>query len=378
MIYFDHNATTPLHPAARAAWLEVQDRFPANPSSPHRLASRAEHALEEARAQLAQILGCEPSCVVLTSGATESANLVLHHFSRVLEKDRNILVSTIEHPAILSPAAHYFGSQLRLAPTTSGGMIDVDWFEAAFQDQRPALVALMAANNETGVLQPWRRILETCQNVGVPLIVDVTQWVGKLPSGDLGKADYVIGSAHKFGGPKGVGFLKCPSAVSSLQPLLLGGPQENGRRGGTENVAGVVSMVAALRQHTSTLADPNVLTEKIATRSKFCTELVQALPGATILGGSNPVLWNTVSVLMPEVPCQARWVVKLDRAGFAVSTGSACSSGQEKPSSVLTAMGLGAQSSRILRFSSGWETPASDWDLLLAALKQVYQDLSQS
>ena len=374
MIYFDHNATTPLHPAAREAWLAANETLIGNPSSPHRVGARSDAALSAARQKLAAILGCDALDIVWTSGATESNNAVLTHAARTLASDAEIWVSAIEHPSVLAPARHHFGERLRLMPVTRAGVLDLDWLETELKKRRPGLVALMAANNETGVLQPWSEALALCRSRGVTFFCDAVQWIGKLPSRGLGACDFVSGSAHKLGGPKGVGLLKCP-AKGRVEPLLLGGPQEEGRRAGTENVPGVLAMLAALEAREAAMTAMAPLENR---RSDFERTLLAALPGVEIVGATVPRLWNTVMALMPEADCQQRWVVKLDKAGVAVSTGSACASGKEAPSHVLGAMGYSpAEAARALRFSSGPETSASDWDGLLGALKRVAADVAK-
>ncbi|MBI5383138.1 MAG: cysteine desulfurase [Verrucomicrobia bacterium] len=370
MVYFDHNATAPLLPEARAAWLEAADKFIGNPSSPHRVGARADAALTQAREELAALLGCAPFDLVWTSGATESNNLVLHHFARALPADVEAWVSAIEHPCVLAPARHYFRDRLRLISATRSGVADLNWLQAALNKTRPGFVAVMAANNETGVLQPWREAWALCRERGVPFFCDAVQWIGKLPARGLGDCDFATGSAHKFGGPKGTGFVKCP-ANGRVAPLLLGGPQEEGRRAGTENVAGVLAMMAALRTRERTMA---AVADKEPMRTAFEQRVRAALPGAEIVGADSPRLWNTVMALMPATDCRQRWVVKLDKVGFAVSTGSACASGKEESSHVLAAMGYGPdEAGRVLRFSSGWETSAAEWESLARALVQVHQ-----
>jgi cysteine desulfurase len=235
----------------------------------------------------------------------------------------------------------------------------------------------MAANNETGVLQPWPELAALCREFQVPFLCDAAQWLGRLPARGLGACDFVSGCAHKFGGPKGVGFLKCPSR-SHLTPLIVGGPQEDGRRAGTENVPSILAMVAALQIREQAIArnDHNVLSTR---RDAFESQLLLNLPGSVIVGANSPRLWNTVSALMPETDCRQRWVVKLDKAGVAVSTGSACASGKENPSHVLAAMGFRPeQASRVLRFSAGWETTDTDWQTLEQALATVHQSLLET
>lgn len=366
MLYFDHNATSPLIPAAREAWLDAVERFVGNPSSPHRLGARADAALTGAREKLAGWLGCAPDAIVWTSGATESNNAALQ--SAAAMSAGELWSSSIEHPCVNAAAGRYFPERTRHIPVNSDGVVEVGWLADALRKSRPALVAVMAANNETGVLQPWREVAALCREYDVPFFCDAAQWIGKLPAAGLGSCDFVSGCAHKFGGPQGVGFLKVPA---QFRPLIVGGPQEEGRRAGTENVAGILAMIAALEARVNIGAP-------IALRTDFESALRRALPDVRILGKSVERLWNTVSVVMPEVAdCRQRWVVKLDKLGFAVSTGSACASGKEKPSHVLSAMGIPPEiAGRVLRFSSGWETNAADWSALLDGLVRAFTELS--
>jgi cysteine desulfurase len=226
------------------------------------------------------------------------------------------------------------------------------------------------------VIQPWREVLAACREHGVRMMCDAAQWVGRLPAAGLGACDFVTGCAHKFGGPQGVGFLKCPV---NFPPLLRGGPQEEGRRAGTENVAGVLAMVAALEEREEGLRG-RMPGERLEWRAHFERELISAVPGTRVLGVEVERLWNTVSVIMPETPdCRRRWVVVLDRLGLAVSTGSACASGKEKPSHVLTAMGVAPEEAgRALRFSAGWGTTREDWRALLEGVKAAARELGVS
>lgn len=372
MLYFDHNATSPLCGPARQAWLEAHERFPGNPSSPHRLGARAEAALEEARARLAGRLGCAPGDVVWTSGATESANAVFHHAAQAMEGE--VWVSSLEHPCVLEAARRHFPGRHRLIPAARSGRINLDWLNSELRRARPALVALMAANNETGVLQPWREAGAMCRERGVAFLCDAAQWLGRMPADGLGALDFVTGCAHKFGGPQGVGFLK---VSGRFHGQLVGGPQECGRRAGTENLAGVLALVAALEVREGALGcGTHVELEK--RRAAFEKELLGSVPGLEVIGAGSERLWNTVSVVMPELAdCRRRWVVRLDRLGFAVSTGSACASGKEEPSHVLGAMGYSAaEAGRALRFSAGWETSDEDWQALAGGLHQAFNELA--
>jgi cysteine desulfurase len=367
--YFDHNATYPLSAAAREAWLDAAVRFPANPSSPYRWGVRSDQAMTEARERVAAWLGCPSHSVVWTSGATESNNAWVAHLAR---KTRgSVLISGLEHPSVRIPADQWLADRCEILPVSREGLVSPDQIGERLQRGDVGAVVLMAANNETGVIQPWQQVLELCRESGVPFACDASQWVGKLPVSGLGSCDFVSACAHKFGGPVGVGFLKVPA---SFQPLLWGGPQEEGRRAGTENVAGILAMVAALEERQRLFqADLNALTSRQSIRDQWVEQLEAAIPGVEVLGRGVPRLWNTVSVLMPPAAdCRRRWVVRLDRLGFAVSTGSACSSGKEVPSPVLASMGYpGHASDRMVRLSAGWETTPEAWDDLLNAFLQV-------
>ena len=372
MLYFDHNATHPLSAAAREAWLDAASRLAANPSAPHRAGARAAAAIDDARDRLATSLGCPSANLVWTSGATESANAVLSHLAATTAGE--LWHSAVEHPCFMAAAQRNFRDRHRFLPVIPRlGTLDLDSLADALRRHRPAAVAVMAANNETGVLQPWQRARNLCRDHGVPFVCDAAQWTGKLASAGLGDCDYVVGCAHKFGGPAGVGWLRCPDGFT---PSIVGGPQEDGRRAGTENVAGIVSSAAALAERDAAIASKAIV-ERTAWRDRFVERLLATLPGTTVIGLDAPRLWNTVAVLMPPAAdCRRRWVVKLDRLGIAASTGSACSSGKEKPSHVLEAMRVGAGASdRMLRFSAGWETTAADWETLLTALKTAATEL---
>jgi cysteine desulfurase len=374
MIYFDYNATAPVMREAREAWLDVTDKIGGNPSSMHHAGARAGVALAEAREKLAAFLGCHPLDIVWTSGATEANNMVMHHFARKLPPTERVFVSAIEHPCVDDSSRHYFGKRVKTIPVTHDGVVDMEWLTAELADARPGLVAVMAANNETGVIQPWREILAMCKAYEVPFFTDAVQFIGKMPAKGLGDCDYVSGAAHKFGGPRGVGFLKIPHR-SAITPLLLGGKQEGGRRAGTENVPTIAAMLAALAVREKQMADHLHLLRGVW-RDNFERELLRTVQGATIVGEGQPRLWNTVSALMPEGDRKLQWVVKLDKAGFAVSTGSACTTGKEEPSHVLGAMGFkGAQAVRAVRFSGGWETTEADWDALVQGVAKVHGEM---
>jgi cysteine desulfurase len=358
---------------AREAWLEATEHIHGNPSSPHAFGIAANRAMTDARERLAHFLGCHPLDLIWTSGATEANNMCLAHFAQTLDAKSEVWISAIEHPCVHDSAAHYFGKRAKLIPVTHAGVLDVEWLTAEIADTRPGLVAVMAANNETGVIQPWREILAICQAYAVPFFSDAVQWLGKLPAKGLGDCDYLTGAAHKFGGPRGVGFLKAPHK-RKVNSLLFGGKQERGQRAGTENIPIILAMLAALEVREKQLAEGHHQT-RAEWKERFEKLLLRQVPDSTVVGAGTPRLWNTVSALMPAGG-QQRWVTRLDKAGFAVSTGSACTTGKEEPSHVLSAMGYKAgQVTQVLRFSSGWETTAADWEALEKGLAKVYAEV---
>jgi len=299
--------------------------------------------------------------------------MCLHHFAQTLDAKAEVWISAIEHPCVHDSAKHYFGKRAKMIPVTHDGVVDLEWFANEMADARPGLVAVMAANNETGVIQPWRELHVICQTYEVPFFSDAVQWLGKMPAKGLGDCDYLSGAAHKFGGPRGVGFLKVPHK-SRVSSLLFGGKQEKGQRAGTENVPIILAMLAALEVREKQIARGDHQT-RAEWKEKFEKLLLRQVPGSTLVGAGVPRLWNTVSALMPEGG-QQRWVTRLDKAGFAVSTGSACTTGKEEPSHVLSAMGFKPmQAAQVLRFSSGWETTAADWEALEKGLAKVYAEV---
>ena len=373
MPYFDHNATSPLTTAAREAWLQAQGEAWQNASSPHRAGARVGLRLQAARERLAGVMGCAAARVIFNSGATEAAHAIMQHLSESLPSDAKIAVSVTEHPCVLAAVGSYFEPErvIRLT-STRGGEVVLERVDEALADGAKAVV-MMAANNETGAIQPWQTVGERCQQAGAVLVCDATQWLGKLPAGGLADAaGWLIASAHKFGGPKGVGFLLRPAADNGFV-VRRGGGQEGGQRGGTEDYPGVAAMVAALLE----AEQSKVLFEsdKVRIRGAFEAEILRRLNGVRVVAPTTERLWNTVSLIMPHGENQ-RWVARLDKCGIEVSTGSACASGKDAPSHVLAAMGLsGDDVRRVIRISAGWDTTPSDWLTLANALVTISDDL---
>ncbi|MGC9450562.1 MAG: cysteine desulfurase family protein [Oceanipulchritudo sp.] len=379
MAYFDWNATAPLLPVAREAWLEAAERFWANPSTPYRLGAQARVAMEEAREQIAEMAGVHPERVIFTSGATEANNAMIREFALRAGRDAAIGISAVEHPSVKVAAARYWTAvRVRILPVDTGGRVDRDSLDAVLRRERPALVSVMAVNNETGVLQPVREIRDQCGARGIPFHCDAAQWFGKAAAGDFGDlwADCagVTLSAHKFGGPKGVGCLLLGKQLRGLT-VLAGGAQEQESRAGTENVPGILSMVVALRYRMENRLPP----PGADCRDAFERELEARWPGEiTVHGRSAARMWNTSSIALPKHRA-ARWISRLDRHGFQVSSGSACSTGREGPSPVLQAMGVEPEvAMRTLRVSGGWETKPEDWEALAEAIIQIRNELDEA
>jgi len=366
MAYFDWNATAPLVPEGREAWLEAVERFWANPSSAHRPGVQAKLALEEAREYLAAGLGVEADQLIFTSGATESIGGFLNGICRAGDNDAKIWISEVEHPAVRETALSCYGpGRVETIPVNRDGALDLNWIEDNLKERTPGLVSVMAANNETGVLYPWEEIREMCRSRGVAFFCDAVQWIGKMPFGDWQGCAGVSLSGHKFGGPKGVGCLVMGKDWRGLK-LQSGGSQELDSRAGTENVAGILAMTAAFRKRTT---EPVPSCEA---RDYFETALADALGEDFIVNGKgSDRLWNTSSVSLPQFRSE-RWITQLDRLGFQVSSGSACTTGEATSSKVLLAMGLKEERiRRTIRISGGWETEASDWKALLETILQV-------
>ena len=369
MPYFDHNATTPLSRPAREAWLRAADEAWQNPSSPYRGAARVRVRLEQAREQLAQLLGCAADHVVFNSGATEGANAVLAHWAGTLPAGRKVAINPTEHPCVLEAARHHFPVDRLVELTVAAdGVVDWEKYVALLATGSVGAVAVMAANNETGVLQRWQEIAALCRRQRVAFLCDASQWFGKLAAAGLGAAGWIIATAHKFGGPKGAGFLVLPAQAEGFR-AQRGGEQERGHRGGTEDYPAVAALVAALAE-AETAQVPRAA-ERQRWRDAFLAQVQTALPGARVVGMGAERLWNTVSLLLPQGE-NHRWVTMLDQRGFQVSTGSACATGKAGPSHVLAAMGLDAvEARRVVRISSGWETTGEEWRGLMAALIEV-------
>lgn len=361
IVYLDYNATAPLRPEAREAVLKALEA-PSNPSSVHRFGRAARKMMEDARHSVAALIGAEPKRVVFTSGGTEANNMALR-LAIQQAGVRSLIVSAIEHDSVLRPA-HHAGLPVIVAAAEPDGVVSLTAMakalaEAAEKYPGPALVAMMLANNETGAIQPVAEVTRLAHEHGALLLCDAIQAAGKVPV-DLSRlaSDFLTLSAHKLGGPTGVGALVTRDDWVPA-PLLRGGGQEQGQRAGTENLPGIAGFGAAAAA--ALLGLPR-MAEIAGLRDRLQAALLAACPGAPVHGVSAPRLPNTLCIGMPGVPAETQ-VMALDLAGIAVSAGSACSSGKVAPSHVLTGMGLSDLAAReAIRFSLGWATTEKNVD----------------
>jgi cysteine desulfurase len=368
-IYLDWNATTPLRPEAREAMAAAWE-LSGNPSSVHAEGRQARRLVEEARAGVAGSVGASPRNLVFTSGGTEANALALTPGLRRgsgLPVQR-LLVSAIEHASVLS-GGRFAAEAIEQVGVTRSGLLDLDRLRALVAGGLPALVSVMLANNETGAIQPVNEAAEIIHQAGGLLHVDAIQAFGKIPFdiNALG-ADLVTLSAHKIGGPKGVGALVLADGVLGFEAGLRGGGQELGRRAGTENVAGIAGFGAAARAAMSALEHDAARLE--ALRSRLESGL-RRTPGVIVFSGEVRRLPNTILFTVPGLRAETA-VIGFDLAGIAVSSGSACSSGKVQPSHVLEAMGFGPELAQgAVRLSLGWSTSSDDIDRCLEAWRKL-------
>lgn len=375
-VYADHAATTPLRPEALAAMLPFFSEEFANPSSLHSPGAQAAKAMRAARAEIARELDCVPSEIVFTSGGTESDNLALHSAAQAgLRRGKtHLIVSAVEHHAVLrtAQALQQQGFLLSVLPTDSDGRVSVEALRAALRPDT-ALVSILTANNEIGTVQPVAALSRVCAAAGVPFHTDAVQAVGHLPLSfaTLG-CDYLSLSAHKFGGPKGVGALLVRKGAPFI-PLLRGGAQERGRRAGTENVPGILGMAKALSCAAEEQARES---ERLAAlREKLCRGIA-GIPHVKLNGGGER-LPGVVSVCFEGIEGESL-LLMLDNEGICASAGSACASGSLEPSHVLTAIGVPSQLALgTLRLSLGLLTTEADVDRILQVLPPLVAHLRE-
>ena len=368
-VYLDWNATTPLRAQARTAMLAAWELI-GNPSSVHAEGREARRLVEEARATLAAAVGALPRNVVFTSAGTEANALALSPGLRRSSGGavERLLVSAVEHASVLS-GGRFPADKVSQIPVTRAGVIDLDRLKALLGDGPPALVSIMAANNETGAIQPIAEAAGIVHGSGGLLHIDAIQALGKIPF-DIKTvdADLATFSAHKTGGPKGVGALVLAEGIAGLEPVLRGGGQELSRRAGTENVAGIAGFGAAVRSAIQTLPED---AERMATLRDSLENGIRGIAGAMVFADDVKRLPNTILFTAPGLKAETA-VIGFDLEGVAVSSGSACSSGKVQPSHVLSAMGYDATVAQgAVRLSLGWSTEPDDINRALEAWRKL-------
>ena len=368
-VYLDWNATAPLRSEARQAMISAL-QLCGNPSSVHAEGRSARKLVEDARAIVANAVGASPRNVVFTSGGTEANALALRPGLRrgsgaPVER---LLVSAIEHASVLAGGS-FSAPSIETIPVSSSGVIDLSRLRALLVGQPPALVSVMLANNETGAVQPVAEAAEIVHGEGGLMHVDAIQGFGRFSFNINGlNTDLVTLSAHKVGGPKGVGALVLAEGITGLEPLLRGGGQELNRRAGTENVAGIAGFGAAAKAALDALETETNRLE--ALRERLERGLRQT-PGAIIFSDTARRLPNTTLFTVPGLRAETA-VIGFDLAGIAVSSGSACSSGKVQRSHVLQAMGFGPELAQgAVRLSLGWSTGDADIDRCLEAWRML-------
>ncbi len=373
MTYLDHNATSVLRPEAEAA-ISSALGLGGNPSSVHGAGRAARAEVEKAREIVARLANARAEDVIFTSGGTEANALALwgavHGAFDAEARITRIFVSAIEHPSILANAeaigARVAGVRIVVIPVTSDGVVDIEALRVMLREGKGrTLVAVQAANNETGVIQPLAAVAARVREAGALLLVDAVQAAGKIAM-MAPDADYLTLSAHKIGGPQGVGAL-IVNESAPFAPLIAGGGQERGRRSGTENVLGIAGFGAAATA-SFTLGD---VANLAALRDHFETEMMQRWPQTVVFGARVPRLCNTSNFALPGIQAETA-LIALDLDGVMVSSGAACSSGKVKPSHVLAAMGVKEELARsALRVSFGWNSTEADVEAAAGSLSKL-------
>jgi cysteine desulfurase len=374
-VYFDYNATTPLDADVRAAMLPFMDGIYGNPSSVHHIGQQARAALDSARDRVAAVFACKPSEVVFTSGGTESNNLAIFGAAKLRSsagKGRHLITSSIEHHSVLHCFQYlekHENYQVTYLPLGSEGIVDPDDVRKAITPET-TLVSVMAANNETGALQPVAEIGKICRERGALFHTDAAQAIGKEPFSDIGQfeADLVTVCAHKFHGPKGVGALFVRSPLLP-HPILFGGGHENERRAGTENVSAIIGFAEATERFIQIPVFPG---EKLRPMTEKLAEAASSIPRVR-LRTPRARIANTISFTVEGCDSIAL-MAGLDLEGVCASSGSACSAGSLEPSHVLLAMGAPRHlANSFVRFSLGRNSTDEEVDLVANVLPKVIE-----
>ncbi len=376
-VYLDHNAGSPVRPSVRRAIARCLEEERGNPASAHRSGQRARRELERARERVAGLLGARPETIVFTSGGAESNNLAIFGAARAAGSRRRIVSSAIEHSSILAPLADLEarGFEVVLLAPDRDGRIDAEKAAAAIDDS-VALVTLGLVNAEVGAIQHVAPIAEAARRARAVFHLDAAQAAGRMPIDvrSLG-CDLMTVSAHKIGGPSGIGALYC-AEEARIAPIILGGPQERGMRAGTPNLPGAVGFGAAAEEVANSL---HAETSRIASLANTLLEsLLAAIPGLELNGPRRERVPNTLNLTFPGVLGESL-LMALDLEGVEVSMGSACAAGAVEPSHVLIAMGRSANAARSsLRISPGWPTTDEEIAFAAAAIARVWRRVAEA
>jgi len=375
-IYFDHNATTPVDPAAAEAMMRALRDLFGNASSVHYYGQQAKAAIDGARSAVAALIGAEPSEIVFTSGGTESDNFAIRGAAEALDVTgrKHLITSGIEHEAVINTfkALARRGWTTSLLPLDASGIVSPDRLREAMTDST-ALVSIMHANNEIGTIQPIAELAQIARARGALFHTDAVQSAGKIPVSvrALG-VDLLSISGHKFYGPKGAGVLWAKRGVR-LSPFLAGGKQERNRRAGTENVPGVIGMGVAASRALEKMAGE--ATRLSALRNRLEDGILSSVPNTEVNGAREPRVPNTSNISFDRIEAESL-LIALDLEGVAVSTGSACSSGTLEPSHVLKAMNLSShRAQNSIRFSLGAANTEEEIDRVIAMLPKIVTKL---
>ena len=374
-IYFDYNATTPQDPAVRDAMLpflggRVGDVW-GNPSSVHHVGRKARALLDDARDRAASFLGAKPSEIIFTCGGSESINLALFGTARLLKsRGKHLITSAVEHDAVLQSFDYLEkkeGFAISRLPVDSAGRVSPDDLKQAIRPDT-ILVSLMAANNEIGTLQPVAELGAICRERGIIFHSDAVQWFGKEPFESIGQfnADLISVCGHKFHGPKGAGLLYVRSPLLP-DPILFGGGHENERRAGTENLAGIFGLVAAMEKFVNPPVFPPAKIMELA--AKLISAIVK-IGGCEMVSPPTNCLANTVSFVVRGADSIAL-LAGLDMEGICASSGSACSAGSLEPSHVVLAIGKKNLANSLVRFSLGRHSTVEEVDFVCGALPEI-------
>ncbi|MFA6236835.1 MAG: cysteine desulfurase family protein [Bacteriovorax sp.] len=379
MIYADYNGSAPLSQEVKDYLIKRFEKGPfANPNAIHYLGTKTMMGMENARSVCAKALGADFDQIIFNSGSTEGISTVFHSILSNEHDKKIIIISGIEHSAIVN-TAHYYetrGFQVKTLPANADGIVDLEtlqkWIKA--DSKNIAMVSIMAANNETGVIQPYKEISSLCHEYKIPYLCDTTQFIGKTPFNfKESNIDFAVCSGHKLGAMTGTGILLAKNPAKIL-PLIIGGGQEKGLRGGTQNYLGNETLAVAFSSLEKNFNNINALTEK---RIEFESKVKKSFPSVVIIGENSPRLATTTYIAFPGIHGQAVQI-ELESQDIFVTTSSACSDNMPVTSKVLKAMGTSDDIGRgVVRISLCLNSPLSYYDQLADALMKAYAKLSK-